>query len=192
MPGTSNSIDSPKQQASDTHTTLTQAPAKAHAGLIWIGLMKLTKSLLFLAIAIGAIHMLHHDLSNAILNLAAKMRFDPESHFISLLLDQTAMINASRLREIGAFTLLYSALAMTEAVGLLLQKAWAEYFTLVLTFSFMPLECYEIYIHSTVWKWALVTINLIVVLYLLWVIHEEPEAMHSPVEPSHTADHISS
>jgi len=146
--------------------------AAPHSGVIWIGLFELTKALLALAIGIGAIHMLHRDISDAVLDLAAKLRFDPESHFVSLILDQTAVLGDSSLRAIGLTTFLYSALAMVEAVGLLLQKEWAELLTILISASFLPFEAYEIYNHSTLWKWAIAATNLIILFYLLWVIRE--------------------
>ena len=46
---------------------------------------------------------------------------------------------AHRLREISVATFGYSALALTEGVGLLLEKVWAEYLTLILTVSVFAL-----------------------------------------------------
>jgi uncharacterized membrane protein (DUF2068 family) len=143
-----------------------------HSGLIWIGCLKLCKSLLFLSIGIGALHMLHRDLADEILDAASVLRFDPESHFVSVVLDQTAVLSDARLREISLGTFFYAALAMMEAIGLILQKEWAEYFTLILTASFLPFEGYEIYLHATLWKCLLITVNVLIVLYLLLVVWE--------------------
>jgi uncharacterized membrane protein (DUF2068 family) len=143
-----------------------------HAGLIWVGLYKLGNSLFFLSIAIGAHHLLHRDLYNVVLDIASKLRFDTESHFISVVLNHTAIITEPRLRVISLFGYCYSALAMGEAIGLLLQKEWAEYLTTILTASFLPFEVYEIHLHSTPWKWLIAISNLAILIYLLWVIRE--------------------
>jgi uncharacterized membrane protein (DUF2068 family) len=159
------------------HAPVSAPSVNAHNGLIWIGLLKLSKSLLFLAIGIGAVRMLHRDIADTILDLADKLHFEAENRFVSILINQTAVLSEPRLREISFATFCYSALAMVEAVGLLLQKEWAEYFTTILTASFLPLEIYEIYLNSTPWKWALVISNLVILLYLLWVLrenHREP------------------
>ena len=79
----------------------------------------------------GAIHLLHKDLEDEVTRLALRFNFDPESRFVSLLLDKVDLIDAHRLRQISVATFAYSALALTEGVGLLLEKVWAEYLTLI-------------------------------------------------------------
>ncbi len=46
-------------------------------GLLLIGIFKLAKSLFFFCIGIGAIHLLHKDLSDEVMRLATALRFDP-------------------------------------------------------------------------------------------------------------------
>src|SRR6059058_4281366 len=102
-------------------------------GLLAIGLFKLGKAILFFAIGVGAIHLLHKDLQDEVLRLALRFKFDPENRFVTLLLDKVDLIDAHRLRQISVATFAYSGLALTEGVGLLLEKVWAEYLTLILT-----------------------------------------------------------
>jgi uncharacterized membrane protein (DUF2068 family) len=158
--------------AGHTASTTATAVRPVREGLIWIGLMKLGKSLLFLTIGIGAIQLLHRDMADLILDAASALKFDPESHFVSVVLDQTAVIDDSRLRVISLATFFYSALALAEGIGLVMQKEWAEYFTLFLTGSFLPFEAYEIFRHSTEWKWLIAVTNVAIVVYLIWVLRE--------------------
>ena len=118
-------------------------PKSSHdRGLLLIGLFKLAKAIFFFGIGVGAIHLLHKDLEDEVMRLALKFRFDPESRFVSLLLDKVDLIDAHRLRQISVATIGYAAVALTEGVGLLLEKVWAEYLTLILTVSFLPWELY--------------------------------------------------
>src|SRR5437660_414152 len=122
-----------------------KAPAESHdRGLLLIGMFKLAKAIFFFGVGVGAIHLLHKDLEDEVMRLALKLRFDPESRFVSLLLDKVDLIDAHRLRQISVATFGYSALALTEGVGLLLEKVWAEYLRLVRTISFLPCELYEL------------------------------------------------
>ena len=139
-------------------------------GLLLIGIFKLAKSLFFFCIGIGAIHLLHKDLSDEVMRLAAALRFDPESRVVGLVMDKVDLIDAERLREIGFATFAYSALALTEGVGLLLQKVWAEYLTLILTISFLPWELYELVRRPSWGRLALLVINLLVLWYLIWLL----------------------
>ena len=90
------------------------------------------------------IHLLHKDLGDEVTRLALKLRFDPESRLVALLLEKVDLIDAHRLKQISVATFGYSALALTEGIGLLLEKVWAEYLTLILTMSFLPWELYEL------------------------------------------------
>jgi uncharacterized membrane protein (DUF2068 family) len=142
-------------------------------GLLLIGLFKLAKAIFFFCIGVGAIHLLHKDLEDEVMRLALRFRFDPESRFVSLLLDKVDLIDAHRLRQISVATFSYSALALTEGVGLLLEKVWAEYLTLILTVSFLPWEIYELFRRPDWFRASLFLINLAVLGYLVWLLRRK-------------------
>ena len=132
--------------------------------MLLIGLFKLGKSIFFFGIGVGAIHLLHKDLGDEVLRLAARFNFDPESRVVSLLMEKVDLIDAHRLREIGFATFAYSALALTEGIGLLREKEWAEYLTLILTISFLPWELFELVRRPDWFRLGLLLINLAVLL----------------------------
>lgn len=142
-------------------------------GLLAIGLFKLAKAIFFFCVGVGAIHLLHKDLEDEVMRLALKFKFDPESRFVALLLDKVDLIDAHRLRQIGVATFGYSALALTEGVGLLLEKVWAEYLTLILTISFLPWELYELARRPDWFRLSLLLINLAVLWYLIWLLRRK-------------------
>jgi uncharacterized membrane protein (DUF2068 family) len=142
-------------------------------GLLLIGLFKLAKAIFFFGIGVGAIHLLHKDLEDEVMRLALKFRFDPESRFVSLLLNKIDLIDAHRLRQISVATFGYSAVALTEGVGLLLEKVWAEYLTLILTVSFLPWELYELARRPDWFRLSLLLINLAVLWYLVWLLRRK-------------------
>jgi uncharacterized membrane protein (DUF2068 family) len=142
-------------------------------GLLLIGLFKLGKAIFFFCIGVGAIHLLHKDLEDEVMRLAVKFRFDPESRFVALLLDKVDLIDVHRLRQIGVATFAYSGVALTEGVGLLLEKVWAEYLTLILTISFLPWELYELVRRPDWFRLSLLLINLAVLAYLVWLLRRK-------------------
>jgi len=149
-------------------------PKPSHdRGLLLIGLFKLAKAIFFFGVGVGAIHLLHKDLEDEVMRLALKLKFDPESRFVSLLLDKVDLIDAHRLRQISVATFGYSALALTEGVGLLLEKVWAEYLTLILTVSFLPWELYELVRRPDWFHLSLLLINLAVLGYLVWLLRRK-------------------
>ena len=145
-------------------------------GLLLIGLFKLGKAILFFLLGVGAIHLLHRDLGDEVLRLATALKFDPESKIVALLLDKVDLIDAHRLKQISLATFAYSALALTEGVGLVLEKVWAEYLTLFLTVSFLPWELYELARRPNWFRLSLLLINLAVLGYLLWLLRRKKVA----------------
>jgi len=136
--------------------------------LILIGALKLLYAALFILLGFGTLRLLHKDLVEVLTRVVMDLRFDPESHFVNIVLDKVSHINDHRLRQISAAVFCYAALDIVEGVGLILEKSWAEYLTLVLTASFLPWEFFEIVKHITWFKVGLAVINLLVVVYLVF------------------------
>ena len=147
---------------------------RAHdRGLLLIGLFKLGKSILFFCIGMGAIHLLHKDLGDVVMRVAMALKFDPESRFVSLVLNQVDLIDIHKLKLISLGTFAYSVVALTEGIGLVLEKVWAEYLTLILTISFLPWELYELARRPNWFRLSLLLINLAVLAYLVWLLRRK-------------------
>ncbi len=151
-----------------------QSPSQSSPGRLrhnqWlrlIALYKFIQSLLFIAIGVGAMRLLHKDVGDALATLAALLRFNPESRFVNFILDEASLVNDPLLRRIGAAAFSYAALGLAEGVGLYLEKAWGEFLTLAITASFLPWECMAAARHLTWVRASLLTINALVFLYLL-------------------------
>jgi len=61
----------------------------------------------------------------------------------------------------------YAAVFIVEGVGLWLSKRWAEWLTVVVTASFVPIELYEIFEKATVLRVLSLLVNLAIVVYLV-------------------------
>ena len=81
------------------------------------------------------------------------------------------------LAYVGGFThitllalaaLAYAALERTEAVGLTMQRRWAEYLTVIATGILIPYEAYEVIRHPSLFKVGAVALNVAVVGYLTY------------------------
>jgi uncharacterized membrane protein (DUF2068 family) len=76
-------------------------------------------------------------------------------------------VDNHRLEAISAGTFFYAALLLTEGVGLFMRKRWAEYFTIIVTASLVPLEIYELAKKFGLMKLSVLVINIAVVVYLI-------------------------
>ena len=146
--------------------------------IIAIGLFKLLQAALFILLGIGAIRLLHKDLMRVTEHFILAMRFNPEGHFVNLVLEKVAMIDPHRLRQISAAIFAIAALDVVEGTGLVLEQAWAEFVTLILTASFLPWEIFEL-LRRTSWiRAGLTVINLAVVIYLVYFVQARMRERH--------------
>jgi uncharacterized membrane protein (DUF2068 family) len=136
-------------------------------GLRLIAAFKLLKGFALLAVGIGALRLLHKDVAGILEHWINIFRVDPHNHFINLLLEKLSIMDDRRLKELSVGTFVYSAIFFTEGIGLALGKRWAEYFTIITTASFLPLEIYELVKHVSAGKMFALLINLAVVAYLV-------------------------
>ena len=96
------------------------------------------------------------------------MGLDPGGRFINHAIQRVPYIPPHRIKELGIGTFVYAGLFMTEGIGLWLLKLWAEWFTVIVTGSLIPIEGYEIYRHPSVIKVLVLLINIAIVVYLVY------------------------
>jgi len=146
-----------QSSGSATHSTI----------LRLIAAFKLFKGLVLFAVGIGLVRLLHKNLAVEVERWADLFRVDPNNVHIHRILERLSIMNGRKLREYSVGTFFYSALLLTEGTGLMLRKHWAEYFTTIMTGSFIPLEVYELTRRVTVPKVVVLVLNVAIVVYLV-------------------------
>ena len=142
-------------------------------GLWLIAAFKLFKGIALLAVAIGALKLLHKDVASEVEHWSNYLRVDPHNRYISKLLAKLGLLDDRRLKALSVGTFFYSALLITEGVGLALKRRWAEYLTIVSTASLLPLEVLEIARRVSFARIALFLVNIAVVGYLIIEVRKE-------------------
>ena len=137
------------------------------ATLVVIGAFKLAKAILLLALGLGLLRLGHDDVAGALAQWATQLHIDPDGRYVGRVVHALAAFDEQRLRAVSAGLFVYSALFLTEGVGLVLRKRWAEYFTVIVTGSFLPLELYEVARHPGRIRVAVLLINVTIVWYLV-------------------------
>src|SRR5215813_6434493 len=112
--------------------------------LVLIGTFKLCKAILLVTLGVGLIKILHKDVAGTVMHWTQALRVDPDNRFVHGLLVKAFRVTPKQLKELSAGTFLYAGLFATEGLGLLLQKRWAEYFTIITTGGLIPLEIFEL------------------------------------------------
>ena len=108
--------------------------------LILIGLFKLTKAAGLLILGIGLLHLIHRDVAVVATGWIERFRLDPDNEHIHRILSRILRVTPRQLRELSAGTFIYAGIFLTEGIGLLMRKHWAEYVTLIFHYAAMPTE----------------------------------------------------
>jgi uncharacterized membrane protein (DUF2068 family) len=139
----------------------------ADTALWLIGGFKLAKGLLLLLLGVGALRLLHQDIGDVLAAWIVQFHVDPENRYVGRVLSVLWSLDERKLKAISAGIFVYAVLLLTEGTGLLLRKRWAEYFTVIVTGSLIPLELYELAKHVTLTRLGVVAINVLIVWYLV-------------------------
>jgi uncharacterized membrane protein (DUF2068 family) len=151
---------------------------KGSRGLLLIAAFKLIKGLALLALGVGALKMLHKDVAAEVAQWIDILRVDPHNHYIRQALAKLGMVDDQKLKALSIGTFFYSALFLTEGVGLALRKRWAEYLTIVSTASLLPLEIYEIVKQVSALKIIVLLANIAIVIYLILEVRRTRNTQH--------------
>ncbi|MDQ6938590.1 MAG: DUF2127 domain-containing protein, partial [Verrucomicrobiota bacterium] len=165
---------------------------KHNKSLLVIAIFKFVKGCLLLALAIGLLRLLHHDVAHTLTRIANALRVDPNNRYLIDLLARAQLISDKNIGVASGLTFVYSGLFFVEGLGLFFEKVWAEFLTVIVTSLFIPLELFEIARHPNFWKIATLFINLAIVACLIWIIRKQKSsASHSkslshPDTPNHS------
>jgi uncharacterized membrane protein (DUF2068 family) len=156
--------------------------SETRRGLLLIGGLKLLKALSLFAVGVGLLSLIHRDAAQVVRHWVGLFRLDVHAHLIERLLAKLAGISQHALRRLGFGTLVYSMVFAIEGVGLLFEKIWAEYMTVAVTISFLPIEVFELIAHPSALKALVTLINLLVVIYLVFEIRRRRIIEHLRAE----------
>jgi uncharacterized membrane protein (DUF2068 family) len=146
-------------------------------GLLLVGIFKLSKAIFFTAVGAGALDLMNKDISAVVMRILDALRIDPERHFVGILMEHVGLIQPHQLKKAGILSFMYAVVCVVEGTGLMLEKRWAEYFTVFLTTMGLPWESYEIVVRYSPYKVGLLLINLVVLLYLVWILKKRREGV---------------
>ena len=131
-----------------------------------IAIFKLLKAITLIAIGVGALKLLHRDIGSTLEHWVAVSGLDPGNRWVERGIEKASNLSHAKVRGLGIVSFIYAGLFLTEGIGLWLMKHWAEWFTIIITSSLVPVEIYELYRHPTASKILVLIINIAVVAYL--------------------------
>jgi uncharacterized membrane protein (DUF2068 family) len=144
-----------------------------------IAFFKLLKSALLIAVGMSALRLLHKDMASILEHSVTMLGLDPGNRYVDRALQKFGNLTPSKIKSFGVVSFIYAALFLTEGIGLWLVKRWAEWFSVIITASLVPVELYEIYRHPSVLKCLVLVLNIAIVGYLLYRIRNEHQGIRT-------------
>jgi uncharacterized membrane protein (DUF2068 family) len=138
-----------------------------------IAVFKFIKGAALLALALGALSLLHKNVAAEVEHWFDQLRIDPDNQFIGALLSKLELVHTKELKELSALGAGYAALFLTEGTGLLFRQRWAEWLTIIATSSLMPIEVYELIEKFTALRVFALLVNAAVVVYLIYLVRQK-------------------
>lgn len=158
-------------------------------GLRALAVYEAAKGVLVLLAGFGLLALLHRDLQAIADQLVAHLHLNPARGYPRILLDVLGNVTSTRLRWLAGFALLYAAVRFIEGYGLWRERRWAQWFGLASGAIYVPAELYEVIQGATWLKVNLLTLNICIVAYLIFVLRRSKRQRLDPreSEPGHSA-----
>lgn len=100
--------------------------------------------------------------------LADQIGWNPKHSKLVHQITHAFALSSSTLQWIAIGLVGYALIELIEAVGLWLMQRWGEYFAVIATSVFLPLEIYEITEKITALRIFALVVNIVAVVWLLW------------------------
>jgi uncharacterized membrane protein (DUF2068 family) len=133
-----------------------------------IALYKLFKVVLLLAVAYGELKLRDAGRVERILTWLSERPTGLERRLITWVIEWFSNLPSSHAVMLRALTLVTAVVFAVEGVGLWMGKRWAEWLTVILTASLIPVEIYELILGLNIWKLLILLGNILIVAYLFW------------------------
>jgi uncharacterized membrane protein (DUF2068 family) len=158
------------QDASSDDGAAAAAKPRKFDGLRLIALLKFGKGLLLIATSYGVHQMLNAALVERLYTWSAALSDDRfERKLLMRALTWVEGLGAKKIQIFLAVTIAYTAVVLTEGIGLWLRRAWAEWLTVLATGSLIPFELWELITRPPERRLAIgltLALNLLIVWYL--------------------------
>jgi uncharacterized membrane protein (DUF2068 family) len=132
-----------------------------------IGLFKLAKATVLVAVGAAGLAEVPRELARRLHRGVAWLGLFPGHAAFDLLLTRLLSLNPRTEHVISLLLLSYALVFLVEGWGLTSGKRWAEWMTVCVTGSFVPVEAYEIAHHFTPGRVGALIVNLAIVAYLI-------------------------
>jgi uncharacterized membrane protein (DUF2068 family) len=148
-----------------------------------VAIFEAAKGLIVLVAGFGLFELMHGDVQAAAERLVRHLNLNPASRYPRVFIDASVWFSDSHLRLLALGAVLYATVRFVEAFGLWRARRWAQWFGAVSGGIYLPLEIYKLWEAVTWPRVTVLTVNSIIVAYLVQVLvraHDGPPKAEAP------------
>jgi uncharacterized membrane protein (DUF2068 family) len=151
--------------------TLIKEKGHLTKGIRVIALFEGAKGLLVMLVGFGLLELVHRDLHLAAEQIVRHLHMNPARHYPMIFIDAVNHLTDGELWAMAFSALFYSVARFAEAVGLWLERQWAEWFGVLTGGMYIPVELFELLRGITWPKVIVLFVNAVIVAYLAHVLY---------------------
>src|SRR5438445_2248457 len=148
------------------HLHMPDKKEREKLGLRTVSVFEAVKGVLVLAVGFGVWRLRHRDLDDFVDRVVSFLHLNPEGHLSNIFFKAAGHLTEKNLVLVAIGALVYSIIRFAEAYGLWRARAWAEWFALISGTIYVPFEIHALMHHPNAIKWAILLINIGIVLYM--------------------------
>src|SRR5258706_2864220 len=139
-----------------------QTPRERTLTIHLISLEKTIKAIVLTLVAFKLLSLVDQDVHQWAADFVTRHGIDIGNRYVHAGLERLVGVGNSQIVTFSIVAFVYSAVLLTEALGLWFQKRWAEYLTAISTALLLPLELYELYERFTRVHIVILVINIFI------------------------------
>jgi uncharacterized membrane protein (DUF2068 family) len=163
-----------------------------HFGLRGVAVFEAAKGLTALLLSVILLTFRHKDIQEIARQMLGAVHVNPDRRFYHDIMQAAGKVTTHGIWLFVFGVVVYAIVRFIEAGGLWREREWAEWFALLSGSMYLPVEIYELIRRQHIVKWIILGINIVMVLYLLWLrleanrrrkqerLHASPDARPAP------------
>ena len=152
---------------SSSPTKSVDAKRDRNAIVFLIGIFRLFKALVLMAGGAAALGLMSPEWGQRIRDWLTSLPYADDHAWLQHLIATVTGMDDRRAMIVAIAAFSYAALFIVEGTGLILERPWAEWVTVIATASFIPLEGYELIRRPSAGKGIVLILNVAILLYLI-------------------------
>ena len=149
-------------------------------GVRTVATVEFVKGLIVVIAGLGFFSMRHQrDIWGVAESFLEFFHINPYHHYVGVFIKLVSRLNDVRLWKIAVVASIYAIMRFIEAYGLWYALPWAEWMAFLSGAVYIPFEAVDLIRKPTLFRLAVIVINLLVVIYMLHLRVQAAEKRHA-------------